>query len=102
MPNAELRMPNEGRTILYIATLGDDARKVGFRLISQVRDKGISADMDYLGKSLKAQMKAADRLGAKYVYIVGEAELKKKSGILKDMETGEQKEVTFDALKEEM
>jgi histidyl-tRNA synthetase len=84
---------------LFIATLGDEARKVGFDLLTKVRKMGAVADMDYLGKSLKAQMKAADRMGARFVYIVGEDELKKKSGILKDMKTAEQKEVAFDYLE---
>jgi histidyl-tRNA synthetase len=85
---------------LFIATLGDEAKKVGFDLLSKVRGKGISADMDYLGKSLKAQMKAADRTGAKYVYIIGEDEINKKSGILKEMQSGEQKDVPFNSLGE--
>ncbi len=83
---------------LFIANLGDEAKKVGFDLIQQARAKGISADMDYLGKSLKAQMKAADRLGAKFVYIIGDDEIRKKSAILKNMETGKQEEITFDRL----
>ncbi|MEA3492865.1 MAG: histidine--tRNA ligase [Candidatus Margulisiibacteriota bacterium] len=87
---------------LYIATLGDEAKKVGFDLLSKLRAKGISADMDYLGKSLKAQMRIADRIGASYVYIIGEDEINKKSAILKEMEKGEQKEVPFKALTEEI
>ncbi len=87
---------------LFIATLGDEAKKVGFDLLSKARAKGISADMDYLGKSLKAQMKIADRIGASYVYIIGEDEINKKSAILKEMERGEQKEVPFKALTEEL
>lgn len=80
---------------LFIATLGAEAKQEGFKLISAARAKGVSADMDYQGKSLKAQMKAADRLGAKYVYIIGEDELAKKCAILKKMESGDQKEVSF-------
>jgi histidyl-tRNA synthetase len=83
---------------LFIATLGDEAKKIGFDLLTKARKMGIAADMDYLGKSLKAQMKTADRMGAKYVYIIGEDEIKNKSGILKDMKTAEQKQVEFDRL----
>ncbi|KPJ66467.1 histidyl-tRNA synthetase [candidate division WOR-1 bacterium DG_54_3] len=85
---------------LYIATIGEEARRLGFDLLSKAREKGVAADMDYLGKSLKAQMKTADRMGAKKVYIIGEDELKKGCGILKDMKTGEQREVLFDSLEE--
>jgi len=87
---------------LFIATIGDEAKKVGFDLLSQVREKGISSDMDYLGKSLKAQMKTANRIGAKYVYIVGEDEINKKSAILKAMESGEEREVPFNSIVEEI
>ncbi len=100
MTNDKCQMSNEGKIILFIATLGEEARKLGFDLLSKVREKGIAADMDYLGKSLKAQMKTADRLGAKKVYIVGEDELKKGCGILKDMKSGEQREIPFDSLEE--
>jgi len=85
---------------LFIATMGEEPKAVGFKLMTQAREKGISADMDYLRKSLKAQMKSADRLGAKYVYIIGEEELKKKSAMFKNMKTAEQKEVAFDNLIE--
>ncbi|MEE8637742.1 MAG: histidine--tRNA ligase [Candidatus Margulisiibacteriota bacterium] len=100
---SEIRNPkSEQGILLFIATLGEEAKKLGFDLLSKAREKGIAADMDYLGKSLKAQMKMADRIGAKKVYIIGEDELKKGCGILKDMKTGEQKEVSFDSLGEEL
>ncbi|HVN67716.1 MAG TPA: histidine--tRNA ligase, partial [Candidatus Sulfotelmatobacter sp.] len=95
----ESRVPNAGQgPDLFIATIGEEARKVGFDLVSRARAAGIAADLDQLGKSLKAQMKAADRLAASAVYIIGEDELKKKSGQLKNMKTAEQKEVPFDGL----
>jgi len=102
MTNDKCQMSNECRIILYIATLGEEAKKTGFDLLAQAREKGISADMDYQGKSLKAQMKAADRIGAKFVYIIGEDELSKKSAVLKNMETGEQRDISFDQLLENL
>lgn len=86
---------------LFIATLGDEARKIGFDLLIKARSRGISADMDFQGKSLKAQMKAADRMSARYVFIIGDEEIKKKAGILKNMQTAEQKEVKFEDLSKE-
>jgi len=100
MKNAECLMPNGGKIILFIAALGEEAKQLGFDLMMKLRQSGIAADMDYSGKSLKAQMKAADRLGAKHVYIIGEDEIKKESAILKAMQTGEQKEVPFSGLEE--
>ncbi len=90
------------RLTLFIATLGEEAKRLGFDLLAQARNKGISCDMDYLGKSLKAQLKAADRAGAKYVYIIGEEELKKGIAIIKDMKSGEQREIKLDDLEKEL
>ncbi len=95
MSNDQCQMSNEGTIILYIAALGDEAAKVGFGLMQKARSQWISADMDYLGKSLKSQMKAADRAGAKFVYIIGDEEIKKQSAILKNMQTSSQEEVSF-------
>ena len=93
--NSKVKSQNEGVTI-YIATMGEEAKKIAFDLLQQIRAKGISADMDYQNKSLKAQMKTADKIGAKKVLIIGEEELKKKYAILKDMQTHEQKEISFE------
>jgi histidyl-tRNA synthetase len=87
---------------LFITPLGERAKDQVFLLLKKVRDKGIRADMDYFGKSLRAQLKTADRLGASFVYIVGEEELEKGKGILRNMKTGEQKEVAFEELGEEV
>lgn len=80
---------------LFFAALGEAALKVGFDLLTQARDLGLRADIDFLGKSLKAQMKAADKMKAEFVYIIGEAEIAKKSAVLKNMRTAEQKEIAF-------
>ncbi|MGB9613655.1 MAG: histidine--tRNA ligase [Candidatus Margulisiibacteriota bacterium] len=102
LKNEKLIMKNGGKIILFIATVGEEAKGIGFDLLTKVREKGIAADMDYLGKSLKAQMKTADRLGAKYVYIVGEEELTKRIAVLRNMQTAEEREVAFDKLAEEL
>ncbi|MFH1541792.1 MAG: histidine--tRNA ligase [bacterium] len=96
MLNDKCQMTNEGRIILYIAALGEEAKTKAFDLLTQLRVKGIAADMDYLGKSLKAQLKTADRLQAERVLIIGDQELQKGSGVLKSMASGEQKEIPLD------
>ncbi|MFA4843569.1 MAG: histidine--tRNA ligase [Candidatus Margulisiibacteriota bacterium] len=83
---------------LFIATLGDEAKQLGVKLAAEAREKGISADTDYLGKSLKAQMKTADRLRARFVFIIGENEIEKRAALLKDMATAEQTEIKFEEL----
>ena len=88
--------PSKQAPSLYVATMGDEAEKIGFELVSKARGAGISADMDYLRKSLKAQMKTADNEKAKYVLIIGDDEIKKNKAILKNMQTGGQEEIAFD------
>jgi len=85
---------------LFMAPLGEKAKDQVFLLLARLREKGISADMDYSKKSLRAQLKAADRLGASFAYIVGEVELEKGKGILRNMKTGEQNEIAFEELEE--
>ncbi|MFA4966953.1 MAG: histidine--tRNA ligase [Candidatus Margulisiibacteriota bacterium] len=81
--------------LLYVAVLGEEARKIGFDFILKARKAGISADMDFIGKGLKAQMKAADRQKAKYVLIIGDEEIKKNKFILKNMRTAKQEEASL-------
>lgn len=102
MKNDQTRMTSEGIIQLFIATLGEEAKQLGFDLLAQARAKGIGCDMDYLGKSLKAQLKAADRAGAKKVCIIGEEELKKGVALIKNMKSGEQQEIKLDDLEKEL
>ncbi len=63
---------------------------------------GVRSEMDFSNKSLKAQMKRADRLGASYVLIVGEDELRQGSAILRNMQTKEQLSVAFDEIVDKL
>jgi histidyl-tRNA synthetase len=86
---------------LFIATLGDQARTLAMKLIKELRGKNIICETDYLNRSLKAQMKEANRQKAKKVLIIGEDEIKKGKAILKDMESGEQKEIELEKIRDE-
>jgi histidyl-tRNA synthetase len=87
---------DEARLEVFIATLGEEAKRTGVRLVKQLRVKGIPCEMDFLSRSLKAQMREADRLQAKFVLIIGEDEIKKKTVMLRDMATKEQREIPLD------
>lgn len=80
----------DGGLSLYIATMGEEAYELGLSLVMALRGQGISAEADFEGKSLKAQMRTADKLGAKYVAIIGEDEIKNHSITLRNMGTKEQ------------
>ena len=78
---------------LYIVGLGEEAQLAAFRLVRDVRDGSLCAECDLSGRSLKAQMKYADKLGAKFTMVLGEDELKSGVAKIKNMQTGEQQEI---------
>ncbi|MCU9613980.1 histidine--tRNA ligase [Caldibacillus lycopersici] len=78
---------------LYIVTLGEEAKDYSVKLLNAVRQAGFTADRDYTDRKIKAQLKSADRLNARFVVILGEDELNKGIVQVKEMNTGEQKEV---------
>jgi histidyl-tRNA synthetase len=82
----------------FLIPLGEQAETKSTSLLYELRQAGISADKDYTGRKMKAQMKQADRLHAKYVLLLGEEELGKQVINVKTMETGEQEEVKMDQL----
>jgi histidyl-tRNA synthetase len=78
---------------VFIAAVGDKAIPEALKLAAQARAAGIAVDLDYEGKSLKSQMRRADRLGVRHVAILGGDELQKKIVTLRDLESGMQEEV---------
>ncbi|QKS70785.1 histidine--tRNA ligase [Paenalkalicoccus suaedae] len=75
---------------VYLVSLGDEPKDKTPEIIHSLRAQGISCDTDYMDKKMKAQMKAANRQQAKYVFILGEDELDQQSVMVKEMATGEQ------------
>lgn len=85
---------------IFVIALGNEAADKAFIWINELRRTGKIVEMEYGEKSLKAQMKRADRLNSKRVLIVGENEINNKKAIIRDMETKEQEEIPFDGLIE--
>ncbi|MBM7651788.1 histidine--tRNA ligase [Neobacillus cucumis] len=83
---------NQGIDV-FLASLGEDAKDYTVGLLQQLRMAGFSAERDYLDRKIKAQFKAADRLKAKYVVILGDDELKNNKINVKNMASGEQVEL---------
>ncbi|HIS29388.1 MAG TPA: histidine--tRNA ligase [Candidatus Avamphibacillus intestinigallinarum] len=77
----------------YVVSFGEAANESAIRLTNTLRQNGISADQDYEGRKMKAQMKSASRNHAKYVCIIGESEVEEKTVMVKAMDTGEQESV---------
>ncbi len=86
----EVAFPLEAVRPVFVVTLGEAARLPGLRLLNDLRQAGIAAQADYLGRSMKAQMRAANRVGARTVLLLGENELAAGAIAVKDMETGAQ------------
>jgi len=78
---------------LFIAALGPAAQQKAFAWLCALGEAGIRVEMDFADRSLKAQMKRADRLGAGRVLIVGETELKKEIAVLRNMADKSQLEI---------
>ena len=87
---------------LFVACLGEEAQKRGFALVQELRIRDLFVEMDYESKSLKAQMRRADKLGATHVLILGEDELKKDSAVLRDMGAGTQEEIPMEGISKQL
>lgn len=81
---------------VYLIAVGEQASRKLVSLLDAARAAGLSADRDYMGRSLKAQLKAADRSGAKIAAVLGEDELDRRQIQLKILATGEQYAVSLD------
>ncbi len=85
---------------LYVGILGSAAKAKAYQLVNELRGKGFIVETDYLDKSVKAQMKYANKIGARKTFILGDEELARQLVSVKDMETGETVETAFDRLEE--
>lgn len=80
---------------LYIAPLGDQARAAALKIAEDLISQGVNVSTDLMGKSVKAQMKYANRIGARYVAVIGDSELDAGVIRLKNMAQGEEKEIAL-------
>jgi histidyl-tRNA synthetase len=86
---------------IYIGSIGDNALIKAHALTYLLRDAGIKADSDDIGKSVKAQMKYANKIGAKFAMVLGDDEIANSVAKLKNMETGEQLDIQLNNIVEE-
>ena len=88
LENIGKEIPKPSRYDLYLASVGEQADARAFLLASDLRKLGASVEIDHVGRSVKAQFKYADKIGAKYVLVLGENELAANAGKLKRMADG--------------
>ncbi len=83
---------------LYVGILGKEARAEAYKLVRKCREAGIITETDYMERSVKAQMKYANKLGAEYVVLLGSDELAAGNANVKRMSDGEQREIKLGEL----
>jgi histidyl-tRNA synthetase len=85
---------------LFIVGLGDKAQDYAYGLCNRLRLQGVAVEMDYGGKSLKSQLKRADKLRCRYTLLVGDRELAEGQAALRNMAGGEQTSLPLDLIEE--
>ena len=88
--------PEPPRCDVYLASMGYEAVKRCFNIAARLREGGVSVECDTVGRGLKAQMKYANKIDARYVIVVGDNELNTGTARLKNMKTGQETEVDLD------
>ena len=83
---------------IYIASMGEEATSIAFKCVTALRKNNVSAEFDHLGKSVKAQMKYADKIGAKFSVVIGDDEIVQMKAKCKNMETGESFDIDINEL----
>jgi len=94
----DIDLAEEEMLDVYIVTLGKKARKWAINHLPKLRKAGLSASMDYIGRSIKSQMKDADRENARHTIIVGDHELNEGKFTLRNMKASEEEAYTFDEI----
>lgn len=96
--NEGVELPEEEPVQLYVGVLGADAKGAAYKLVTKLRKSGVIVETDYMDRSVKAQMKYANKIGAKMSVIIGSDELEKGVADIKNMETGEAVSVELDKI----
>ena len=96
MENQGIEIPKPENCALYVAGLGDNAQAKAFEIINSVRNFGLYAETDVVGRGLRPQMKYADKIGAQFSMVIGDNEIEQGVAKVKNMTTGEQTEITLD------
>lgn len=96
MDKQGIEIPDNNECVLYIATMGDSAKAKSFELARTLRECGLTVETDVIGRGLRAQMKYADKIGAKYSVVLGDNEIEQNSAEFKNMTTGEKTTLVLD------
>lgn len=100
MENTGVEIPKDDGVQIYIASMGEQAQEKAFCLVKSLRENGVIAELDHMERGIKAQFKYADKIGAKYVGVIGSDEIEKGIIKIKNMSDGQETEVSFDKVIE--
>ena len=100
MENSGANIPAQNQVKIYLAPMGQEERVKTATLIKELREQGIKCETDHLGRGIKSQFKYADKIGAKFVGVIGSNELLKGVIKVKEMQTGKEEEIAFTDLKD--
>ncbi|MCI7086122.1 histidine--tRNA ligase [bacterium] len=95
MEKQGIEIPAPSPCDLYIAPLGEEAKKKAFALVGKVRESGLFAETDVVSRGLRAQMKYADKIGARFSIVLGDDEITRGEAVVKNMETGQQTKISL-------
>jgi histidyl-tRNA synthetase len=101
MESAEIPFPEAPKYNLSIVTAGENAVLKAVEISSDLRSEGYSVSIDTVGRSIKAQMKYSNKIGAEYTVVLGDNELTENKAKLKNMSDGTETEITLDNFSEE-
>lgn len=96
MDKQGIEIPQPSTCDLYVAVMGESASLKSFEIIKAVRSCGLIAETDIVGRGLRAQMKYADKIGAKFSMVLGDNEIEQGKAVIKNMSNGEQTEIVLD------
>ncbi|WP_243665176.1 His/Gly/Thr/Pro-type tRNA ligase C-terminal domain-containing protein, partial [Rhodothermus marinus] len=97
-PGAGLRFPRGAAAGRYLVALGEEAMRRALVEAQALRRAGLRVDLDLKGRSMKAQMREANRQRTRYAIIMGERELAEGRAVVRDMQSGQQQEVPLEEL----
>lgn len=100
LKNEGIEIPSEGLYDLYVGARGEEGKLASFKLANTLRTRGIKTEINHMGRSLKAEMKYANKIGAKFTVVLGDDELQTGNAKFKRMSDGEQFEVNLNNIEE--
>ncbi len=100
MDSVGVTLPDDNCVKLYLAPMGEEQYKAAFKIAQTLRNKGVKVEIDHMNRSVKAQFKYADKIGAEYVVVIGSGEIESGKVNVKHMSDGEQQQVDLDKITE--